>query len=140
MKFPPRSTPNLHKEISNTDDFVGNSKQLAVYFNKADYPIDLIQSALAETFVMDRDTPLIPKVKSTEKLYQDKKRIFLITTYHSTFNNVNSSVKDNWNLLDRSSSTCPMMDTIVVRGFRRAKHLRYHLVRARLSPMVTCTF
>ena len=85
----------LRRICSETEDFVEKSKQLAFYFHKADYPIDLIQAAFAKTFVLDRDTLLAPKVKSTDKSDQDEKRVFLITTYHPTFNNVNSIVKEN---------------------------------------------
>ena len=62
-------------------------------------------------------TLLSPKVKSTDEKEKDENRIFLITTYHPTFNNVNDIVNTNWNLLDRSSSTRPLMNTNVVRGF-----------------------
>ena len=85
----------LRRICSDEDDFVEKSKQLAFYYHQADYPISLIQSSFAKTFVLDRNTMLYPKVTTTEEREKDENRIFLITTYHPTFNNVNDIVNAN---------------------------------------------
>ena len=60
-------------------------------------------------------------------------KLFLITDYHPSFRAVLDIVSNNWDILDNSSSTRPILQIPVVRGFRRPKNLRDLLVRARLT-------
>ena len=60
--------------------------------------------------------------------------LYLVTTHHPTFFEVNKIVCDNLELLDSSSSTRPVLQTKIVRGFRRCKNLRDILVRAEITP------
>ena len=62
--------------------------------------------------------------------------LYLITTYHPTFHEVNRIVNRNMDLLDRSSSTRPIVQAPLIRGFRRCRNLRDLLVRARLPPTI----
>ena len=56
--------------------------------------------------------------------------IFLISTFHPSGSFLDSIVRKNWDLLDRSSSTRPIINWKITKGFRRPKNLRDHLVRA----------
>ena len=61
---------------------------------------------------------------------------FLISTYHPAGGFLNDIIRKNWDLLDRSSSTRPILNWKITKGFRRPKNLRDHLVRALcINPM-----
>ena len=126
----------LRRICSSTDDFVKESKMLAFYFHKAEYPITMIQSASEKACLRDRKSLLAPTpIMGNTQEESPSSELFLITTFHPFFNGVNNIVTENWKLLDRSSSTRPLMESKITRGFRRAKNLRDHLVRAKISPI-----
>ena len=106
---------------------------MAFHFHKAGYPDKLIQDSFNRAFYLDREPLLIPKPDKTSD-DRDENKLFLITTHHPTFRGVNDIISKNKELLDRSSSTRPSMQTDIVHGFRRCKNLRDLLVRAKLMP------
>ena len=109
---------------------------LAFYFHKADYPTELIQGAFERALLKDRMSLLSPKsTPNVQGEEQAEKDLFLITKLHPFFNDVNSFVSKNWNLLASSSSTRPLMEANLTRVFRRAKNIPDHLVRAKISPI-----
>ena len=61
-----------------------------------------------------------------------KIRLFLITTFHPYLKECDKIIGRNWDLLDKSSSTRPLLKLNLIKGKRRAKNLRDILVRARL--------
>ena len=58
-------------------------------------------------------------------------KTFLITTFHPNFRECDKIVNRYWDLLDKSSSTRPLLKLDLIKGNRRAKNLRDILVRAR---------
>ena len=104
---------------------------MAYHFHQADYPLKLIQESFERAYHQDRKQLLIPKPDTSKYLGDDN--LYLVTTFHSTFNEVNKIVTSNMGLPDKSSSTCPALRARLVRGFRRCKNLRDHLVRAKLT-------
>ena len=122
----------LRRICSNEEDFVSESRILALHFRRADYPKELIQSSFERAFLQDRNQLLIPKPDQTSA---NKDNLYLITTHHPTFREVNNIVSRNLDLLDRSSSTRPIIQANIIRGFRRCPNLRDHLVRARIMPL-----
>ena len=123
----------LRRICSDEADFIAESRTMAYHFHKAGYPDKLIQDSFDRAFYLDREPLLIPKPdKRSED--RDENKLFLITTHHPTFRGVNDIVSRNRELLDKSSSTRPTMQTEMVHGFRRCKNLRDLLVRARLGP------
>ena len=85
----------LKRICSTEEEFVRNSKQLAFYFHKADYPLDLIQKSFDRAYAQDRQmliTP-IPDTTIDEEVKEDG--LFLITTHHPTFHEVNNIVTSN---------------------------------------------
>ena len=125
----------LKRICSTEEEFVRNSKSLAFYFHKADYPLDLIQKSFERAYAQDRQMLITPKSDTTIVDGEKKDGLFLITTHHPTFHEVNNIVTSNLDLLDRSSSTRPIVQTQITRGFRRCKNLRDILVRAKITPL-----
>ena len=126
----------VRRICSNTDDFVFHSRNLARYFLKADYPADLIQESFDKAFQKDRHILIHPPLKDRTVDKEFPEEIFLISTYHPAGGFLNDIIRKNWDLLDRSSSTRPILNWKITKGFRRPKNLRDHLVRALcINPM-----
>ena len=124
----------LRRICSDTTTFVSRCREMSRHFISANYPPDIITSAFNRVFTMERQTLLTPKADVTQTdLPTDKS--FLITTFHPYFRECDTIVTRNWDLLDRSSSTRPLMNLRVIKGNRRAKNLRDLLVRARLPRL-----
>ena len=121
----------LRRICSTEESFVAESRKLSLYFHRADYPAELIQSSFERAFLQDRTILITPK-EETETPTDDN--LYLITTHHPTFFEVNKIVSNNLELLDGSSSTRPILQTKLIRGFRRCKNLRDILVRAKIMP------
>ena len=105
----------IRRICSDEDDFVAKSRTMAYHFNLADYPDSLIQSSFERAYLQERDLLLEPK---PDKIDSDEDRLFLITTHHPTYRRVNNIVNKNMELLDKSSSTRPILQTDLVQGFR----------------------
>ena len=76
--------------------------------------------------------PPVIEVNEDEKT----ENTFLITTFHPNFRECDKVVSSNWDLLDKSSSTRPLLKLNLIKGSRRDKNLRDILVRARLPRPV----
>ena len=89
----------------------------------------MIQSAFEKVFLRDQKSLLasIPATGNPREESSDRE-LFLITTFHPFFNDVNRIVTENLELLNRSSSTRPLMGTKLTRGFSLGKNLQDHLV------------
>ena len=118
----------LRRICSTEEDFIMKSKTLAFHFHQANYPSKLIQESFERAFVQNRQALLVPKPDTEAGTNKDN--LYLITTYHPTFHEVNRIVNQNMDLLDRSSSKRPIIQAPLIRGFRRCRNLRDHLVRA----------
>ena len=123
----------LRRICSSDKDFIKESKWLAFHFHEANYPSKLIQDSFERAFVQDRQNLLLPKPVDTTG---PSNNLYLITTFHPTFHEVNRIVNRNMDLLDRSSSTRPIIQAPLIRGFRRCRNLRDLLVWARLPPTI----
>ena len=91
------------------------AEYIALHFHRADYPTELIQSSFERAFLEDRNELLKSK---PEKANTKNDNLYLITTHHPTFREVNNIVSRNLDLLDRSSSKRPIIQANIVRRFR----------------------
>ena len=121
----------LRRICSEDDDFVIQSKKLAQSFHRANYPDEVIQTSFDKAYIIERDS-LFERDDSKNKDPYDPK-LFLITDFHPSYRAVLDIVSRNWDMLDNSSSTRPLLHVPVVRGFRRPKDIRALLVRAKLT-------
>ena len=120
----------LRRICSSIHGFIEQSKIMAGHFLRANYPPKLVQTSFERAYLQDRNTLLTSSKEKTNA--QDS--LFLVTTFHPTFRAVNDIVSLNMDLLDRSSSTRSALQANLIRGFRRCRNLRDHLVRAALPP------
>ena len=122
----------LRRICSEDEDFVLQSEKLALSFHRANYPDNVIQSSFDKAFNIDRES-LFQRGPSTNNNQKDDPKLFLITDFHPSYQAVLDIVSQNWDMLDNSSSTRPLLHIPVIRGFRRPKKIRDLLVRAKLT-------
>ena len=91
-------------------------------FIKAEYPANVIRSAFSKVFHTDRTTLLNPPQKEEDDNKNGEERTFLITTFHPNFRECNNIVQANWDILEKSSSTRPLLNLKLIKGKRRAKN------------------
>ena len=123
----------LRRICSDPDDFVVQNEKLALSFHRANYPDAIIQSGFDKAYAMDRDNLLKKPSNNSGTTNKNDPRLYLITDYHPSFRAVLDIVSNNWDVLDNSSSTRPILQIPVIRGLRCPKNLRDLLVRARLT-------
>ena len=122
----------LRRICSDSDDFVIQSRKLANSFHRANYPDKVIQDGFNKAYLLNRDE-LLHKTRKDKSDSDKRDQIFLITDYHPTFRAVLDITSNNWDMLDNSSATRPLLQIPVIRGFRRPQNLRDLLVRAKLT-------
>ena len=120
----------VRRICSNDDDFVTHSRELARHFLRADYPADVVQQAFVRAYDKERRLLLYPAPKPVILEEDIIPEIFLISTYHPSGSFLDQIIRQNRDLLDRSSSTRSILNWKITKGFRRPKNLRDHLVRA----------
>ena len=118
----------LRRICSDINDFTFHAREMTKHFLKAKYPPKIMQEAFSKAFHLNRHTLLNPPNKEDEATELDE--IFLITTYHPGGRILGDIVHQNWDILDKSSSTREVLDWKVTQGFRRPKNIRDLLVRA----------
>ena len=122
----------LRRICSEDDDFVLQSEKLALSFHRANYPDSVIQASFDKAYNIERES-LFQNRPSTNNDPKDDPKLFLITDYHPSYRAVLDIVSGNWDMLDNSSSTRPLLHIPVISGFRRPKNIRDLLVRAKLT-------
>ena len=105
------------------NDFIFHAREMSKHFLRAKYPPAILQKAFSKAFHLDRDSLLKPKEDNQDPdAYLDE--IFLITTYHPSGRILGDIVKQNWDMLDKSSATREVINWKVTQGFRRPKNIR----------------
>ena len=125
----------LKRICSTQETFTHQCREMSKNFIRADYPPQVIRNAFDKVYHLDRHTLLNPTIID-DSAEEDKDNTFLITTFHPNFRECNKIVQKNWDILDKSSSTRPLIKLNLIKGNRRAKNLRDILVRARLPKAI----
>ena len=92
----------IRRICSKLEDFDTHAKKLTGYFQQRGYPMDLLITALIRARRHDRRELLQPKQRDTET---DDDNIVLVLTYHPTDRTLPNIVKQNWNILGKSTLT-----------------------------------
>ena len=124
----------LRRICTKEEDFVKNAKQHTNFFLIRGYPQHLLDKALQKAQNQNRQQLLskihTPSLSNTTSETQ----LFAITTFHPSFNGFKQTIRENWDLLQRSKSTRPLHNLNITFGLKRPKNLREHLVTATLKP------
>ena len=121
----------LRRICSDTLDFTNEARTMASHFHRAGYPKKLLQDSFTKTYQLNREELL--EYKQTYEREKDERNLFLINTFHPSGNVLDNIIKMNWDMLDRSSATRPLLEYKITRGYRRPKNCRDTLIRAMTS-------
>ena len=118
----------IKRICQNEDDFSTHIETKKQEFLTKGYPLIEIERAISEVKNKDR-TDLLRSKKQVEK--EEQNRIFLTTTYREGYQYIPKIVKNNWDILARSSTTKKIHRADLMVGYRKPRDLRSYLVRAK---------
>ena len=119
----------LRRICSHNDDFTNEAREMAGHFHRAGYPKKLLQEAFDKAYRLERQQ-LLQYHTPIESEVEKEKRLYLITTFHPSGSVLDKIISRNWDILDRSSSTRPLLEYRLIKGYRRPKNVRDLLIRA----------
>ena len=102
---------------------------MAGHFHRAGYPKKPLQEAFDKAYRLERQQ-LLQSHTPIESEIEKEKRLYLITTFHPYGSILDKIICRNWDILDRSSSTRPLLEYRLIKGYRRPKNVRDLLIRA----------
>ena len=108
------------------EDFEIHSQAKIKEFEEKGYPRKILEEALEKVKALSRETTLQPKPKKEK----DPDTTHLISTYRPGNNIINDTVSKNWDRLGKSKQTKFLRRGGLVKGQKRPKNLKDHLVRA----------
>jgi hypothetical protein len=119
----------VRRICSKIEDYDSNVTMLSGHFLKRGYPLPLIEEAAIKVRRLERPALLHPP----PKLDENQPNI-LLTTYHPHDNCLATIVKQNWDILGKSTKTTFLHENKPLMAYRRPPNLRDLLVRADAKP------
>ena len=123
----------IKRLCSKPEDYRLNALMLSTYFIRRGYPKHLVLKALKRADTKTRDD-LLNKEILTQKPSQNRSHKFYCVTTHNPQNPpLSNIITSNWDILGKTKTTRPLLDSEIIFGLRRNKNLSDHLVRASSS-------
>ena len=120
------------KRICNdNDDFNKHVKSKRDEFAEKGYPQDILDRA--EEQFSKRSRSELLKQKEPKDKNETPERIFLTVTYREGHQYVPKIVKNNWDILARSSTTKGFHRADLMIGYRKPRDIRSYLVKAKIK-------
>ena len=123
--------------FSEDTDFLRNAYMLAGHFIRRGYPRPLILNSLERAEKLDRksllDKQLLELPKPAQRNETSEKTFYCITTHNPNNPPLRDIISKNWEILGKTKTTRPLLDTKIIFGLRRNKNLSDQLVRASTS-------
>ena len=125
----------VRRICTKNEDFLINAWMLTFHFIRRGYPTHLIITALNLALKLNRDDLLNKNhlIRSMPKEPDVSETFYCIRTHNPLSPLIAEVIKRNWELLERTKSTRPIMDAKLVLGLRRNKNRSNQLVRASTS-------
>ncbi len=83
--------------------------------------------------LLEKERTLGPTRDMKKRLQENS--LFLITTNSPEYSGINDLVRENWDILKRSSTTKILAETRIIFGYRRPKNLKDLLIQAKLPAL-----
>ena len=125
----------IKRLCSKPEDFRLNALMLITHFIRRGYPKHLVSGALEKADNLNRDDLLN---KETLKKHTDQtntQKFYCVTTHNPQNPPLRQIITSNWDILGKTKTTRPLLDSEVIFGLRRNKNLSDHLVRASTSTL-----
>ena len=110
---------------------------LTTHFIRRDYPKHLILNALDKADSQNRNDLLNKKTLKQPTNPKPPQKFYCVTTYNPANPPIKEVIKSNWDILGKSKTSRPLLESETVFGLRRNKNLSYQLVRASTSTEQT---
>ena len=127
----------IKRLCSKPEDFRLNALMLTTHFIRRGYPKHLVLKALERTDILSRNDLLN---KETLKKHSDSKgpqKFYCVTTHNPQNPPLRNIITSNWEILGKTKTTRPILQSEIIFGLRRNKNLSDHVVRASINTMST---
>ena len=109
----------IRRNCSTWCDFIKHSFKLYMHFSNRGYPHNLLHDSLVRVNKLTQKEAL---TKSSTKTPQHKE-FYCITEFNPSLPDIKLILNKFWPLIDRSSSTRPLLDTSIVYGYKQPKNI-----------------
>jgi len=124
----------IRRLCSNIKDYDHNVMNLALHFERRQYPAKLIIEAAVAARKLDRKLLISSTIKGKDKEDSDD-TIFLITTFHPSDHTIREIAHKNWDILGKNDETNFLYKKKLMVGYRRPKNIRDILVHANIPRL-----
>ena len=121
---------------SKLEDFRLNALMLTTHFIHRGYPKHLVLEALERTDHLDRDELLNKETLKKPSDPNCTQKFYCVTTHNPHNPPLRQIVTSNWEILGKTKTTRPLLDSPIIFGLRRNKNLSDHLVRTSTSTQI----
>ena len=126
------------KRICSEDtDFLRNVYMLAGHFKRREYPCPLVLNSLERAEKLDHkcllDKQLLELPNPAHWNETSEKNFYCVTTHNPNNPPLRDIISKNWEILGKTKTTRPLLDTKIIFGLSRNKNLSDQLVRALTS-------
>ena len=108
---------------------------LTTHFIRRGYPKHLVLGALERTDGLKRDNLLNKETLKNNSDPKSPQKFYCVTTHNPQNPPLRQIITSNWEILVKTKTTRPVLDSEIIFGLRRNKNLSDHLVRASTSTM-----
>ena len=108
---------------------------LTTHFIRRGYPKHLVLGALERTDGLKRDNLLNKETLKNNSDPKSPQKFYCVTTHNPQNPRLRQIITSNWEILVKTKTTRPVLDSEIIFGLRRNKNLSDHLVRASTSTM-----
>ena len=118
---------------SEPKDFRLNALMLITHFIRRGYPKSLVLKALEKSDTLNREDLLNKETLKKTPTPKEPQKFYCVTNHNPLNPPIKETINLNWELLGKTKTTRPLLDSEIVFGLRRNKNLSDHLVRASTS-------
>ena len=115
------------------EDFRLNALMLITHFIRRGYPKHLVQKALGKTDSLNREDLLNKETLKQPIDHNTPQKFYCVTTHNPANPPIKETITSNWDILGKTKTSRPLLESEIVFGLRRNKNLSDHLVRASTS-------
>ena len=123
----------IKRLCSKPEDFRLNALMLTTHFIRRGYPKRLVLGALEKTDTLKRDDLLNKETLKKQSDAKGPQKFYCVTTHNPLNPPLRQIITSNWDILEKTKTTRPLLDSEIIFGLRRNKNLSDHLVRATTS-------
>lgn len=122
----------IKRICSDNNDFLNRCIEKALHMKRRGYPVELLHSAFASACGINRRDLLVKRKRVTDNTPDN---LVGVTTFHPSCRAFADTIKENWPILGRSTTTEGLSASRLIIAYRRPENLGDILIRAKLPPL-----